>query len=237
MSSTSPSEGALDKFSGVDPCNDLYTMGMLKDLFILNMMQLVGSAILFAAVYAVLRERLRRPGSGPEVVREWDVLAKKDAVVAFPTLGGPFSVATAFGYAAFFHYLIPLWWYRWGVLRTLALIATPFVCTFLLTKFGVVPIIESISDRVPMDSVAILLTGACVQVPMRVAFGVYVGKNDVDFRRNAHFKRGWLKVRAGIPARSSAEAIESYRYPAGKPQEPSLRERIGKLVATFGRTA
>lgn len=205
---------------------------MLSFLFVLGMLQLIGSAVMFALVYSMFRHRLQRANPGPGAMREWDLLVRGSAVVALPIRGGQFSPVIAFGYAALFHYLFPLWWYRWGLPRAVALIVAPFAFTFVLTTFGVVPAIGALGSHVSADA---FLIGACVQVPMRVAFGIYAGKRDIDFRRTTHFNRGWHQVGAGIKARSALEAVELYKHPQGKPQKLSLRQRLGRLPSALRR--
>jgi hypothetical protein len=202
-------------------------MRYMSAFFVVNVLQSVLAALLFAIVAWWLRRRAGLP-KGAEHTKAWDVLGKGRRLRAVPSDRGSPGSLCGFAYAALLHYLFPVWWYRWGFRPALAMVAAPFVATFLLV--GVV--LPFVVDATLLSDYGFLVS-ASVQVPMRVAYGFLVGELDAEMRREALLKLGWRVCKHRVVASSAAQALERYRQINGRQATAAGVGRMRKALAAL----
>jgi hypothetical protein len=202
-------------------------MRYLSVFFVLNVLQSILAALLYALV-AWWLHRGARPPKVAEHTKAWDVLGIGRRLRAVPSDRGSACSVWGFTYAALLHYLFPVWWYRWGFRRALAVVAAPFVVTFLLV--GVV--LPFVVDAALLSAYGFLVSAA-VQVLMRVAYGLFVGELDAEMRREALLKRGWRVVQHRVIATSASQALERHRQANARHAATAGTGRMRKALAAL----
>jgi len=112
------------------------------------------------------------------------VILRNGAVDADP-FGGTFSSAQSYVwgllFATLFYFLFPLWWWRYGLWRTLYMICLcvgiKMVIKLSIGASGFVGTLESI------------LLDKTLSIPIMVGAGLWVARNDREWRRVALLKR------------------------------------------------
>jgi len=169
------------------------------------LVQTAGSTLLFPLAAIFFKKQRPEPGTDPI----WHVLQKGKRYKAVEAEGTRSHTLCGFLFAALFLYALPVWWYLWGIKRTLILIVFPYGAAV------------AVSLALTLD----MLYSVAALVPFRVAAGIYVRKHYYAMRKSALQAHGWAQV-AVHQATSATEAIRAHR---GKPS----RSCVVKMMSIF----
>jgi len=175
-------------------------------LTFLGVLQVLGSAGLFAFLLAVLRF----PSASLELPRKWHVFRKRTKLQALCASEDDPSTWSGFFFAAFFYYALPFWWWQWGLRKTLYLIAIPVVAAVLL-KIAFASLLSTQED--PLDDSMGMIVTSVTLILLRVIAGLYVRKHHRRLRRAALEDRGWVLC-GTVNASSASAATKSFAGPS-----------------------
>ena len=150
---------------------------MLRAFYVLS----TASALFYMLLWSMLK-RSEKTKAGPVL---FEVLERSNKRT---TLRSParFKWHAGLFYATFFYLGLPVFIWRYGIYKSLALIvftlATGFGASFAIGLFF------------SLQSETKILLGILISIPMRAAVGVYVGENDLKFRRQTLIKREWRSL-------------------------------------------
>ena len=154
------------------------------------LVQTGGSIVLFPLAAIFFKKQRPAPGTNPI----WHILQKGKRCKAIEAEGMRSHTLCGFLFAALFIYAFPVWWYLWGIKRTLLLIVFPYGAAL------------AVSLALTLD----ILYSVVALVPFRVAAGIYVRKHYCAMRKSALQAHGWAQV--GVhQATSATEAMRAHR--------------------------
>ena len=145
----------------------------------LTVAQIFIGAMLFL-LFASMRKKTP-DGSvvGPTAVREFEILKRNDKTIAiFKEL--PFRRWPGLVYAGGFYFAAPVLIWRYGILKTLFMIA--------------IPIGIGAAGAVPVGGPGGMALGMLLALIMRGWIGVFIAKRDLIYYRGILLRRGWSSV-------------------------------------------
>jgi hypothetical protein len=145
----------------------------------LTVAQIFIGAMLFL-LFASMRKKTPDGGVvGSTAVREFEILKRNDKTIAiFKEI--PFRRWPGLVYAGGFYFAAPVLIWRYGILKTLFMIA--------------IPIGIGAAGAVPVSGSGGMALGMLLALIMRGWIGVFIAKRDLIYYRGTLLRRGWSSV-------------------------------------------
>ena len=166
----------------------------------LTVAQIFIGAMLFL-LFASMRKKTPDGGVvGPTAVREFEILKRNDKTIAI-FKEHPFRRWSGLIYAGGFYFVVPVLIWRYGVLKTLIMIA--------------IPIGTGAAGSVAIGGPGGMALGMLLALIMRGWIGVFIAKRDLIYYRGTLLRRGWSSVGFEV-AKNKKLAVKQSRASSGR---------------------